>query len=147
MGSPRWDAAQELLRLHDRMNRLLGLSHQTEETNDMASGSWTPACDILETIDAVIVRAELPGVKREDIEISLDNGVLTLRGDRKLEQETQERSYYRIERSYGSFVRSFTLPRSVDGERITANLEHGVLEIRMPRREEAKPRQINISVT
>src|SRR5690242_14670600 len=114
MGSTRWEAAQELLRLHDRMNRLFG--HHEEE--DMSSGSWTPACDIMETRDAVIVRAELPGVKRDDIQIALDNGMLTLRGERKLEQESQERSYYRIERSYGSFIRSFTLPRSVDGEKI-----------------------------
>lgn len=146
MGSTRWEAAQELLKLHDRMNRLFGLGHQDDE-EQFASGSWTPACDILETREAVIVRAEVPGVKRSDIEISLDNGVLTLRGTRKLEQETEERSYYRVERSYGNFVRSFTLPRSVDSEKISAHLEDGVLEIRMPRREETKPRQIKIGAT
>lgn len=142
MGSTRWEAAQELLKLHDRMNRLFG-AHDLDEEH-LSSGSWTPACDILETREAVIVRAEVPGVKREDIEISLDNGVLTLRGSRKLEQETEERTFYRIERSYGSFVRSFTLARSVDPDRISANLEDGVLEIRMFRREETKPRQIKI---
>lgn len=144
MGSSRWEQAQELMKLHDRMNRLFGLTQNELDEDQLSSGSWTPACDILETREAVIVRAEVPGVKRADIEISLDNGVLTLRGARKLEKETEERSYYRIERSYGSFVRSFTLPRSVDAERISANLEDGVLEIRMPRREETRPRQIKI---
>lgn len=144
MGSSRWEQAQELMKLHDRMNRLFGLTHHEMDEDHLSSGSWTPSCDILETREAVIVRAEVPGVKQSDIEISLDNGVLTLRGTRKLEKETEERSYYRIERSYGSFVRSFTLPRSVDAERISANLEDGVLEIRMPRREETKPRQIKI---
>jgi HSP20 family protein len=144
MGSTRWEQAQELMKLHDRMSRLFGVTGHELDEDQLSSGSWTPACDILETQDAVIVRAEIPGVKRADIEISLDNGVLTIRGNRKLEKETEERSYYRIERSYGSFVRSFTLPRSVDAERISANLEDGVLEIRMPRREETKPRQIKI---
>ena len=147
MGSTRWEAAQELLRLHDRMYRLFGLGHEGDFGQDeMMSGSWTPACDIVETEEALIVYAELPGVKRDDIEISLDGGVLTLRGSRTLEKETEERSYHRIERSYGSFVRSFTLPRSVDSERISANYQDGVLEIRMPRREENKPRNIRINV-
>lgn len=140
----RWEATQELLRLHDRMNRLFGIGHESDDP--MMSGNWTPACDIVETRDALILHAELPGVKREDIEISLDNGVLTLRGSRNLEKETEERSYHRIERSYGQFIRSFTLPRSVDADRITANFTDGVLEIRMPRREENKPRSIKINV-
>lgn len=146
MSSSRWDAAQELLRLHDRINRLFNLSHQHElEDDSMISGSWIPACDIVETAEALIVRAEIPGVKRDDVDISLDNGVLTLRGQRELEQETQERTYHRIERSYGSFSRSFTLPRSVDAEKISAVYNDGVLEIRMPRREETRARQIRIN--
>ena len=147
MSSSRRDAAQELLRLHDRINRLFNLSHQHElEDDSMISGNWVPACDIVETSDALIVRAEVPGVRRDDIDISLDNGVLTLRGHRDLEKETQERTYHRIERSYGSFSRSFTLPRSVDAERITAVYTDGVLEIRMPRREETRPRQIQVRI-
>lgn len=147
MSSSRFDATQELLRLHERINRLFNLSHHHEfESDELISGNWTPACDIVETGDALIVRAELPGCRREDIEISLENGVLTLRGHRELEQETQERTYHRIERSYGKFARSFTLPRSVDADRISANITDGVLEIRMPRREETRPRQISINV-
>jgi HSP20 family protein len=146
MGSNRWEAAQELLRLHDRMNRIFGLSTDDVGGDQIMQGSWTPACDILETRDALILRAELPGVRREDIDISLEAGVLTLKGHRSLEKETEERSYHRVERSYGNFVRSFTLPRSVDAEKIAATYVDGVLEIRMPRREETKPRSIKVSV-
>lgn len=145
MGSNRWEAAQELLRLHDRMNRIFGMGHEDVGHDAMMTGNWTPPCDIVETREALIVYAELPGVKRDDIEISLDNGVLTLRGARALEKENEERSYHRIERSYGHFIRSFTLPRTVDAERISANFTDGVLEIRMPRREEDKPRSIKIN--
>lgn len=141
----RRDATQELLRLHDRINRLFNLSQQDFDDEAFISGSWTPACDIVETQDSLILRAELPGVRRDDIDISLDNGVLTLRGSRELEQESQECTYHRIERSYGNFARSFTLPRSIDAERISANYTDGVLEIRMPRREETRPRQIRVN--
>jgi HSP20 family protein len=147
MPSTKWDAAQELLKLHDRINRLFNMERQTPLNEDeLITGSWTPACDILETKDAVVLRAELPGVRKEDIDISLEAGVLTLRGLRHLEKENEECTYHRIERSYGSFVRSFTLPRIVDSERISAKFIDGVLEIRMPRREENKPRSIQIDV-
>ena len=147
MTSSRFDATQELLRLHDRINRLFNLSHHHEfESDALISGSWTPACDIVETPDALVVTAELPGVRRDDIDISLDNGVLTLRGHRDLEQESQERTYHRIERSYGHFTRAFTLPRSVNPDQISATYVDGVLSIRMPRREETRPRQIQVKV-
>lgn len=147
MGTNRWDAAQELLKLHDRINRMFNFERQGMGAEDeLITGSWTPACDILETKDAVVVRAELPGVKKDEIDISLEAGVLTIRGSRNVEKETEECTYLRIERSYGSFARSFTLPRIVDADRISATYVDGVLEIRMPRREENKPRSIRIDV-
>ena len=145
MGSERHDPTLELLKLHDRMNRMFGFGRAHED--DLIGGSWTPPCDILETRDSVILHAELPGVKEKDIEISIENSVLTLRGERTLEKETEERSYHRVERAYGHFARSFTLPRTVDPERISAAFRDGVLEVRMPKREENKPRSIKIGVT
>ena len=147
MGSTRWEAAQELLRLHDRMSRLFGMGEGDLQGDEIMKGSWTPPVDILDTRDALILRAELPGVRRDEIDISLDAVVLTLKGSRSLEKETEEQSYHRVERSYGNFVRSFTLPRSVDAERISATYIDGVLEIRMSRREETKPRNIKINVS
>ena len=141
-GSGRWDPTHELLRLQDRFNRLFG--HGDED--QLISGSWSPPCDILETKEAVILKAELPGVLESDISIQVEGGVLTLRGQKNFQKETEEQNYHRIERPYGSFVRSFTLPRTVDSERIAAKLHNGVLEVVMTKREETKPRQIRVDV-
>jgi HSP20 family protein len=109
------------------------------------SRSWVPAVDVYETDDhEYVLKAELPEVKREDIAITYDNGVLTLRGERKAELETSRDNYHRIERHHGSFTRSFTLPATVDAARIQASYKDGVLTVRVPQREEAKPKQIEI---
>ncbi|MDX1584632.1 MAG: Hsp20/alpha crystallin family protein, partial [Thermoanaerobaculia bacterium] len=114
------------------------------EDESLMRGSWVPAVDVAEEGDQLILRAELPGMKEDDIEIEFENGMLTLKGERQFESEQSERNYHRIERSYGNFVRSFTLPRSVDADAIQANYENGILEVRIPKKEEAKPRQIKI---
>ncbi|MGA7616764.1 MAG: Hsp20/alpha crystallin family protein [Thermoanaerobaculia bacterium] len=148
MAITRWNPAQDIQNLQNQMNRLFEPFFRDFApgftTPDLTSGTWVPPVDVEETKDRIFVRAELPGMKKEDIEISFENGVLTLRGERRMEQENRERNFHRVERSYGSFVRSFTLPNSVDPEHVEAIYEDGVLEISMPKREEAKPRRIEI---
>jgi HSP20 family protein len=144
MGAGKWDPTHELLRLQDRLNRIFG--QVLDDDDQLISGQWTPACDIIETEDAVILRAEVPGVREEAIEVQVEGGILTLRGEKKFERESEGRSYHRIERAYGGFVRTFTLPRSIDAEGITAKCERGVLELVMPKRSETQPRSIRIEV-
>ena len=105
---------------------------------------WTPAVDIFEDKESIQVRAELPGVKTEDVKVDVENNVLTLRGERKLEHEDKQDSYHRIERFYGSFTRQFMLPRTVDAEHIDAQLKEGVLTVRLPKKSEVKPRAIAV---
>ena len=111
----------------------------------MSLGSWIPPVDIVEEKDRILLTAELPGFKENEIEIQMEGGVLTLRGERKSETEKEGRTFHRMERSYGQFVRSFTLPNNVDRDHVKANFANGVLEIELPKREEAKPRQIKIT--
>ncbi len=142
----RWDPFRELVSMQDRMNRLFEDAVRTRGGEDeMASGNWMPPVDIYETKDALIVKAQLPEVNREDIDIRLENGVLSIRGERKLQEELKNESCYRMECQYGTFSRSFSLPRTVDQEKINANYKDGVLTLRIPKREEIRPRQIEIS--
>jgi HSP20 family protein len=108
-------------------------------------GAWAPAVDIFEKGDDLVIRAEIPGVDKDDVDITVRNNSLTLRGERKREQEINEDNSYRLERSYGNFVRSFTLPRTVDSTRISARYDNGVLDIVLPKAEEAKPKKIEIA--
>jgi len=110
-----------------------------------ARGEFSPAVDVHEEKDAIVVRAELPGVKREEIDVSVDGNVLTLKGERKLEKEEEGKRYHRVERAYGSFVRYFQLPTTVDAERIEAKLADGVLTLRVPKKEAVKARKINVA--
>lgn len=112
---------------------------------DVMTGTWNPAVDVAEERDRLVVRAEVPGMRKEDIQIEFTDGVLSIRGERQFENTSDERNYHRIERSYGSFVRSFTIPRVADPEKITAEYRDGILEISVPKREDAKPRQIQIT--
>ncbi len=144
----RWtDPFRDIAVLQDRMNRLFGdfleRSHPREEGRE--TGIWIPNVDIYETKDAVCVRAELPGVDKDAVHVEVKEGVLSLRGERKFEKEVKEESYHRIERSYGTFHRSFSLPSSVDAEKVTARMKDGVLEVDLPKKEQAKPKQINIA--
>jgi HSP20 family protein len=112
---------------------------------DLVSGAWMPAIDVAETQEKILVRAEVPGMRQEDIQIEFENGLLSIRGERKLEK-VEGTTWHRIERTYGAFSRTFTLPRSVDPEKIAATYREGILEIEVPKREEAKPKQIRIAV-
>jgi HSP20 family protein len=126
----------------DRLNRMFA-----DFQNEAFNQAWVPAVDIYET-DAheVVIKAELPDVKKEDINVTFENNVLTLSGERKQEETTKREQYQRVERHFGSFSRSFTLPAIVDASRIVASYKDGVLTIRLPRREEAKPKQISVNV-
>ena len=152
MAIVRWEPFRDLAGLQDRMNRLFdesfrGLTRGGAAEEDWAlGGTWAPAVDIYEQEGHIVLKAELPGSDPKDVDIRLDNNVLTLRGERKVDNDVQRDSYHRVERAYGSFTRSFTLPSVVDQEHIKADYKDGVLKVTLPKREEAKPKQISISV-
>ncbi len=144
----RWDPFKEVATLQERMNRvfgdLWGRAHHPEE--DYLSGSWMPAVDVRETKDALEITAELPGLEPKNVDVSVENGVLTLKGSREFEKATEGETYHRVERAYGSFERSFTLPTNVDPDKVKAVYRHGVLHLTLPKREEAKPRSVTIKI-
>lgn len=154
MSIVRWEPFRHMLTLQDRMNRMFDESYGGAPRGAAASdqdwalgGSWAPAVDIYEQDGNIVLKAELPGVDSKDVDIRLENNVLTLRGERKLDTEVKRENYHRVERTYGSFSRSFTLPTVVDQEKIKADYRDGVLRVTLPKREEAKPKQITIAVT
>ena len=140
------DPIREFAAMQDRMNRLFGNAYLRDEDTSVR-GNWVPAVDIYETeAHDLVVRAELPGMAREDIEVSVENSTLILKGEKKLDAAVKEENYRRIERTYGTFHRSFTLPNTVDATRISAEFKNGVLTVKLPFREEAKPRTITVDV-
>jgi HSP20 family protein len=139
----RWDPFRDVVTLQERVNRVFGDLYGRSGSEDLA-GRWTPAVDIYESAEALVLKAELPDMKREDIQITVENGLLTLSGERKIDSEVRQEQFHRVERSYGAFSRSFTLPSTVDGAKASADYKNGVLTIRLPRREDAKPKQIDI---
>jgi len=142
----QWNPFPELRSLQSHFNRLLDETGRVNFDEDLVNGNWVPAVDVAEEPERLMVRAELPGMKQEDIDIRFEGGLLTIRGERKFENEKNERNYHRIERAYGTFSRSFTLPRTVDADEIVASYDDGILEIVIPKRDEAKPKQIKIAV-
>jgi HSP20 family protein len=151
MAIVRWEPFRDLVSLQERMNRLLGESFRgvgraVGEEDWALGGSWAPVVDIFEQGGDIVLKAELPGVDPKDVDIRVENNTLTLRGERKFDDEVQKESYHRVERAYGSFSRSFTLPTVVDTEKIKADYKDGVLRVTLPKKEEAKPKQITISV-
>jgi len=143
----RWsDPFREFAHLQDRINRVFNDYGRTDEQL-MTSGAWTPPVDIYQNSDQeLVLKAELPDLTREDIDITVDDGTLTIKGDKKLASDIKDDQYHRIERRYGTFSRSFSLPRTVDPNRVAAEYKNGVLTVRLPLREEAKPRQIKVDV-
>jgi HSP20 family protein len=152
MAIVRWEPFRDLVSLQERMNRLFDESFRGATTRGPSDedwalgGSWAPAVDILEHEGNIVLKAELPGVEPKDVDIRVENNVLSLRGERKFDTEVKKESYHRVERAYGAFSRSFTLPTTVDTEHIQAEFKDGVLRVTLPKREEAKPKQISISV-
>lgn len=139
---------QDLKNLQSQLNRIFepfARFAATGEDEDLVSGTWVPPVDVAETQDKILVRAEVPGLRQEDISIEFENGLLTIKGERKLDK-AEGMTWHRVERVYGNFSRSFTLPRTVDPERISATYREGILEIDVPKKEEAKPKHIRIAV-
>ncbi len=143
-----WDPLRDLSSIQEKMNQLFEDTFSRTRGRDdaLGKGMWTPAVDIYETDDAVVVKAELPGLEKNQIGVEVKDGILTLHGERKFEKEVAEENYHRIERAYGSFHRSFSLPSSVEQERIGAKFKDGVLEVTLPKLERAKPKQIKVDV-
>lgn len=144
----RWEPVRELNTLQSEMNRLFNTLFDTP-TSENGGGTlrrWIPAMDLVETDEDFVLRADLPGLSEGDVNIELDDNVLTVSGQRKSEHEERNEGYYRVERASGSFSRSLTLPEGVDPEKIKASFDSGVLEVRIPKPEERKPRKVAISV-
>ena len=143
-----WDPFQDLISLRERMNRLFEqtLDRSRGEREGMVAGTWAPAVDIYETPDSIVLQAELPGLSKDDIDIQVRDNVLTLKGERRSEKEVKEGNYLRVERAYGGFQRAFTLPAAVQADKIRAVFKDGVLDVSIPKAEEAKPKQIKIDV-
>jgi HSP20 family protein len=141
----RWDPFRDLVTLREKMNRLFeDVVTSRGEEKDLIQSTWSPAVDIFETESELVLSAEVPGIEENDIEIKIEDNTLTVKGERKFEKETKEENYHRIERAYGSFSRSFSLPHYVDQEKIHAEHEHGVLKIHMPKRPETKAKKVKI---
>lgn len=140
----KYDPFRELRSLQDEMNRLFLTNFSRGEESDLMRGAWSPQVDIFENQDQIVLEAELAGMKPENVEISIENNVLTLHGERKFEKKDEGDNFHRVERSYGSFTRSFTLPPTVQSENANAEFENGVLRLTLAKREEAKPRRIEI---
>ena len=146
MNIVRYDPFRDLRNLQDEMTRLFtGTLPSGTGREEMTNGTWSPRVDIFEDKDHLVLEAELPGMNRDDFDLSFENNVLTLSGERKFEKKTDEGNYHRVERSYGSFTRSFTLPQTVTADGAKAEFNNGVLHVTLPKREETKARKIEIS--
>ena len=144
----KYDPFREMRSLQDEVNRLFTSSFSRGGgDNDLMRGAWSPSVDIFENRNEIVLEAELPGMKPEDVNISIENNVLTIHGERKFEKKDDNDNFHRVERSYGSFTRSFTLPPTVQSENAQAEFENGVLRLILAKREEAKPRRIEIKAT
>ena len=148
MNLVRWDPFRELEDMSHRLNRLLaGKDVKSQDGKDtMVSADWVPPVDISETDQEFQIKAELPGIKKQDIKVTLEGGILTLQGERPEEQEEKGRRIHRVERSYGRFVRSFTLPDVVDETKVNAEIKDGILSLRLHKSPEAVPKAIEVKV-
>jgi len=142
----RFDPFRNLTSLQDQVNRLFDSSFKANADNS-ALTTWAPAVDIYETENELVIKADLPDMEEKDIEVRVENSMLTIRGERKFEESVKEDNYLRVERAYGSFSRSFSLPNTVDTGAIQANYKNGVLKVQLPKRAESKPKQVKINVS
>ena len=146
----RWDPFREFSTLQDRMNRLVRDSFGEGREESLTTTNFAPPVDVYEDEHNVVLKIEVPGIEEKDIDVRIENNTLTVHGERKFEKEEKEENYRRVERQYGSFTRSFTrtftLPTTVDSEKVSANYDKGVLKITLPKKAEAKPKQIKVNV-
>ncbi|MEJ2635719.1 MAG: Hsp20/alpha crystallin family protein [Calditrichia bacterium] len=150
MAIVRWRPGRDLLNMQDEMNRMFDRffgSSLSEDQEMLSPAFWHPRVDIYETEDEYVVTAELPGMKREDIHISFNNGNVVIEGERKSEKEEKDVNYHRVERSRGKFSRSFQLPTKINQDKINASYKDGILEVHLPKAEEVKPKQIEVKVS
>ncbi len=141
----RWKPFRGINTFQDQVSRLLEDSFR-DNTSDSSLTAWAPAVDIYETENELVVTADLPGMNDKDLDVRVENNMLTIRGERKMEKSVNEDNVLRTERAYGSFSRSFSLPNTVNAEAIKADYQHGVLTVKMPKREESKPKQVKVNV-
>jgi len=141
----RWDQPRGLT-LQDQVNRLFENNFTGDRSGRADLATWAPAVDIYETENELVVKADLPDVDEKDIDVRVENNLLTIRGERKFEKSVSEENYLRVERTYGAFSRSFSLPNTVNAESIRAEYKNGVLTVNLPKREESKPRQVKVNV-
>jgi HSP20 family protein len=143
----RWDPFREFSTLQDRMNRLFRESYGPEARDEsLTTSQFAPPVDVYEDEHNVVLKVEVPGIDEKDIDVRVENNVLTVHGERKVEKEEKEENFRRIERQYGSFTRTFTLPSTVDAEKIQADYDKGILKIVLPKKAEAKPKSIKVNV-
>jgi HSP20 family protein len=143
----RWEPFREFSTLQDRMNRLFRESYNDAGRDEsLTTSSFAPAVDVYEDEHKVTLKIEVPGIEEKDIDVRVENNTLTVTGERKIEKEEKEENYRRVERQYGSFTRTFTLPQTVDSENVSATYDKGVLKINLPKKAEAKPKQIKVNV-
>jgi len=144
----RWDPFREMSSLQERMNRLFSDFRVRAPLGEeeITQGAWVPPVDIYETSESIVLEAELPGLTKDNIVVEVKNNTLTLKGDKKFEREAKEENYHRVERSYGGFQRAFTLPSTVQQDKVKAKFRDGILEITIPKAEEAKPKQIKVDI-
>jgi HSP20 family protein len=146
----KWDPLRELEDVSNRLNRFFGRSLPAASSQDMlAMADWTPSVDITETDTAYVVKGEIPGVNKADVKVTVEDGMLTIKGERKMEKEEKGKKFHRIERSYGSFMRSFRLPGDIDESKIKADFKDGMINVTLPKSEKAKAKSkaVNIPVT
>jgi len=148
MAIVRWnDSFREFAQLQDRINRAFSDSYGRQDDGLLTSGAWVPPVDVYQNGDQeVVLKAELPDMTREDIDITVDKGTLTIRGDKKVDASVKEDQFHRVERRYGTYSRSFSLPQTVDATKVAAEYKNGVLTVKLPLREESRPRQIKVEV-
>jgi HSP20 family protein len=143
----RFEPFREFSTLQDRINRVFRESYRGAEGDEsLTTSSFAPAVDVYEDEHKVTLKIEVPGIEEKDIDVQIENNVLTVHGERKIEKEEKEENYRRVERQYGSFTRTFTLPTTVDTESVSATYDKGVLKIALPKKAEAKPKQIKVNV-
>ena len=136
----RFDPFRDIGAVRDEMDRVLGRAF-----GERLARTWTPALDVLETTDGIVLRAEVPGLKAEDIDVEFDDNVLTISGERRFDEIADEGTYHRVERAYGTFSRSVTLPRGIRSDEVSADVTDGVLTVTVPKADEVKPRKIAVS--
>lgn len=149
MSITRWDPFRELEDMSDRLNRMFGrypLARETDK-NAMLAFDWSPTADISENNEEFVIKAEIPGVNKDDVKVSIEDGVVSIQGERNQEKEEKDKKFHRVERSYGSFMRAFSLPTNVDEAKVQAQFKDGVLTVRIPKAPNAKPKSVDVKVS